>query len=533
MDLISVPEVLDSYNYLYKYEVVYEESEKSELQWKQVNSDADAYEMYNDYAFRHGFSIRKGKVRYVGSSSVWRGRNYVCSNAGLKDTSSKVPRKYSKLDYRTCCEAYIDFVIDEKGVWTAVKHNMDHNHAMIPVEKRYLLRSQRKIQGEHLKFIRTMKASGVRVTDSLRALRKEVGGSPNLCYTVTDVYNTLAIEKAGRLEGGDCNALIKSFAARQAKESDFYYEFEVDGNHALCSVFWRDGRMRRDYEAFGDLMVFDTTYRTNKYGMICAPFVGMNHHCNNVMFGMSFVLDEKTSSFVWLFEAFMRSMGGCRDPITLMTDQAPSIAATIRQIFPSTRHRLCTWHLGENSKTNIGGLRILKGFPEVFDFFLKMMTKYKCSENDWLNHLYDIKEKWCPAYSKDYFSGGVLSSQRSETTNHSASNRLNKTDGLSDFYSTFIDVISEWRSKESKQDFRFLRGNHHLAVANVRLLIHAREIYTISVYVVFEDQFAKGIACCQERKHEDDETICYYVWRPNKDIIRHEVTYEKFTFNIN
>ncbi|XP_021767605.1 protein FAR1-RELATED SEQUENCE 5-like [Chenopodium quinoa] len=236
MDLISVPKVLDSG--VYKYEVVYKESEKSELQWKQVNSDAE-------------------------------------------DTSSKVPRKYSKLDYRTCCEAYIDFVIDEKGVWTA---NMDHNHAMIPVEKRHLLRSQRKIQGEHLKFISTMKASGVRVTDSLRALRKEVGGSPNLCYTVTDVYNALATEKAGRLEGGDCNALIKSFAARQAKENDFYYEFEVDGNHALCSVFWRDGRMRRDYEAFGDLMVFDTTYRTNKYGMICAPFVGMNHHCNNVMF---------------------------------------------------------------------------------------------------------------------------------------------------------------------------------------------------------------------------------------------------------
>ena len=182
---------------------------------------------------------------------------------------------------------------------------------------------------------------------------------------------------------------------------------------------------------------------------------------------------------------------------------------------------------------NLNNYIIILFIGILFFVFNRMMTKYKCSENDWLNHLYDIKEKWCPAYSKDYFSGGVLSSQRSETTNHSVSNRLNKTDGLSDFYSTFLDVISEWRSKESKQDFRFLRGNRHLAVANVSLLIHAREIYTISVYVVFEDQFAKGISCCQERKHEDDETICYYVWRPNKDIIRHEVTYEKFTFNIN
>ncbi|XP_021749388.1 uncharacterized protein LOC110715121 [Chenopodium quinoa] len=175
---------------------------------------------------------------------------------------------------------------------------------------------------------------------------------------------------------------------------------------------------------------------------------------------MGFVLDEKTSNFVWLYEAFMRSMGECRHPITLMTDQAPSIAAAIREIFSSTRHRLCTWHLGENSKTNIGGLIILKGFPEVFDYLLK----------------------YCESLLNFNITG---------------------PDGLSDFYSTFLDVTSEWRSKESKQDLCFLRGNCHLAVANVSFLIHAREIYTISVYV------------------------------PNKDIIRHEVTYEKFTFNIN
>ncbi|XP_021772683.1 protein FAR1-RELATED SEQUENCE 5-like [Chenopodium quinoa] len=386
---------------------------------KQVRSDSEAYEMYNDYAFRHEFSIRRGKNQYVGN---WRGRNYLCSNA---------------------------------GVWTVVKHNMDHNHAMIPTEKRHLLRSQRKIQGEHLKFISTMKTSGVRVSDSLRSLRKEAGGSPNLCFTSSDAYNALATEKAGRLDCCDCNTLIKYFAASQAKEFDFYYEFEVDVTRSLTSVFWRDGRLRRDHEVFGDLMVFDTTYRTNKYGMICAPFVGMNHHCNNVMFGMGFVLDEKTSSFIWLFEAFMRSMGGCRHPAMLMTDQAPSIAAAIREIFPSTRHRLCTWHLGENSKTNIGALRILKGFSKVFDYLLKYCE--------------------CPAEFELYWP--------------------------------------RVRSKESEQDFRFLRGNLHLAVAN--------------------DQFAKRISCSQEWKHEDDETICYYVWRPNKDIIRHEVTYEKFTFNIN
>ncbi|XP_021721488.1 protein FAR1-RELATED SEQUENCE 5-like [Chenopodium quinoa] len=149
---------------------------------------------------------------------------------------------------------------------------MDHYHPLIPIEKRHLLRSQTKVNKEQLKVESVMKASGVMVTDSLCLLSKEVGGLLNFGCTRKDIYNALTIEKANRLDGSDCNQLIKYFAQRKAKEADFYYQFEVDEGNSLTCVFRRDGIMKRDYEHFGDLMVFDTTYRTNKYGMICAPF---------------------------------------------------------------------------------------------------------------------------------------------------------------------------------------------------------------------------------------------------------------------
>ena len=59
--------------------------------------------------------------------------------------------------------------------------------------------------------------------------------------------------------------------------------------------------MLDDYVLFGDLVFFDTTYRTNKYDMICVLFVGMNHHSKNAMFGCGFLMNEKIRSFVWLF----------------------------------------------------------------------------------------------------------------------------------------------------------------------------------------------------------------------------------------
>ncbi|XP_021770663.1 protein FAR1-RELATED SEQUENCE 5-like [Chenopodium quinoa] len=311
--------------------VVFKEVEVSGLMMrKEVRSEQKAFDLYNDYAFKIGFSIRRSNVRIAYKTNIWRSRKYVCSNAGLKDDSKKDVRRFEKLDFRTNCGALVEFIIDKHGVWTAVQHLMEHNHPIIPIDMIHLLRSQRKVNKEQLKVINVMKASGVRVTDSIRLLSKEVGGSLNLGCTRKDIYNALDVEKSNRLDDSDCNQSIKYFAQRQAKESDFYYEFEVDETNSLTCTFWRDGRMKRDYKFFGDMMVFDTTYRTNKYDMICALFVGMNYHCNNVMFGMGFVLDEKTASFIWLFESFMRLMGGGRHPTTIMTNQTPSIAAGIQ-----------------------------------------------------------------------------------------------------------------------------------------------------------------------------------------------------------
>ena len=57
--------------------------------------------------------------------------------------------------------------------------------------------------------------------------------------------------------------------------------------------------MQENYKPFGDLVVFDTTYRINKYDMVCAPVVVMNHHSKNVMLGCGFIMNERIVSFEW------------------------------------------------------------------------------------------------------------------------------------------------------------------------------------------------------------------------------------------
>ena len=41
--------------------------------------------------------------------------------------------------------------------------------------------------------------------------------------------------------------------------------------------------------------------------------------------------------------------------------------------------------------------------------YTRLVTEYNYIDNDWLKKLYKSTKYWCPAFSKDYFSGGILS----------------------------------------------------------------------------------------------------------------------------
>ncbi|XP_060178259.1 protein FAR1-RELATED SEQUENCE 5-like [Lycium barbarum] len=217
----------------------------------------------------------------------------------------------------------------------------------------------------------------------------------------------------------------------------------------MANFFWRDGRSRIDYEIFGDVVYFDTTYRTNKYRMICAPFIGINHHWQNIIFGCAFLSDESAESFKWLFSTFLKSMGGI-SPQTIITDQAQGMAIDIRKVMSGTRHRLCQWHISQNAPSHLGSLNNDKGFSKLFN---------KCmSECDSIT---EFEETWEMMLT----IAGLKASSRSESTNHV----LNGLGDLSTYLHIFVtnyekNEVNKWRLSEEHEDFNcnkkeFLKGS--------------------------------------------------------------------------
>jgi zinc finger SWIM domain-containing protein 3 len=82
---------------------------------------------------------------------------------------------------------------------------------------------------------------------------------------------------------GDAETLTQYLQNRQKADSSFFYAIQVDEDDQITNIFWADERSLLDYEYFGDVICFNSTYKTNSYGRHFSPFVGVNHHRQTII----------------------------------------------------------------------------------------------------------------------------------------------------------------------------------------------------------------------------------------------------------
>ncbi|XP_050368937.1 protein FAR1-RELATED SEQUENCE 3-like [Argentina anserina] len=290
------------------------------------------------------------------------------------------------------------------------------------------------------------------------------------------------------LKAGDAQSLINMFKTKQIEDPMFFYTVQVDQDNRMTNFLWRDGKSKTDFDCFGDIVMFDTTYRTNKYNMICAPFVGVNQHWKNVLFGCAFLLDETTASFIWLFETFLEAMEG-KKPKTIFIDRCQAMANAIEKVFPESRHRLCLWHISKNATHNISCLLQKSDFGELFRKFLfgcvttdefestwnEIITKFTPSGSTWLETLYELREN------------GVHYSV--------------KTHSLLEYY--LHKEAEKMRSSELEETFRCNNGIPSKAAKSSGFKKQPGMVYTRKIYNLFESEFIASLAVKWEEVGSD------------------------------
>lgn len=104
------------------------------------------------------------------------------------------------------------------------------------------MRSQTEVAKNYVGYLQELKDSSVSIVASIRVLKKQVGGSSFVRFTLRDVYNSLCLVKSKDFDGGDMNGPIQMFMWRKENENDFYFDLEVDCNFSyfLLEEWWNE-----------------------------------------------------------------------------------------------------------------------------------------------------------------------------------------------------------------------------------------------------------------------------------------------------
>ncbi|KAF7144860.1 hypothetical protein RHSIM_Rhsim04G0115100 [Rhododendron simsii] len=369
------------------------------------DSEENAHAFYNAYAKVMGFSIRKDRKK-VRRENVVVSRKWVCSRQGVraKKYLERVDRlRAPRAETRVGCKAIFRVRYDVKmGEYIVTHFVSEHNHPLVAPHCVLFLWSHRSVTSADKAQTKAMRNVGI---------------------STGQIMDLMTIQSGGFDKDGDAEGILGYLSAKALDDPLFFYKYDVNHENCLDKLFWADSRSRLDYAAFGDVLVFDTTYRTNAYKKPFVMFCGVSNHYLSIIFGCALLPNETTETYMWVLETLMEAMDG-KKPISVVIDGDKAMRQAIITVIPSAKHRLCTWHLQRNAVSNVHKPKFHEDFKRLkslecdrdeFDKAWAVLVKqYNIESNSWVVEAYRNRHKWAESYLRGHFFAGMSSSQRCE-----------------------------------------------------------------------------------------------------------------------
>ncbi|KAI4345537.1 hypothetical protein L6164_012650 [Bauhinia variegata] len=471
---------------------------------KEFSSANEAYQFYHAYAVYAGFRIRIGQLFRSKNDGLITSRRFVCAKEGFQHPS------------RVGCGAYLRIKRQPSGKWVVDRLQKDHNHKLEPEQE-----------------------DGQNGIPASNILREEVNsGLGNSNFFKIDNYTIPKRSRENHIKSDWYSLLSEYFQARQAEDTGFFYAMEIDNGNCR-SIFWSDGRSRYSCSQFGDVIVLDSSYRTDVYMVPFATFVGVNHHKQPVLLGCALIADESEESFTWLLRTWLRAMSG-RQPVSIVADQDVAIQRAIAKVFPGTHHRFSLWQIKAKEQENLG--RLGEGFTNDYEKCVyhsqtadefdatwnALLNKYGLKDSAWVQEMYEKRASWVPLYLRSTFFAGI---PMNECVESYFGTLLNAHTPLTEFISRYERGLERRREEERRKDFDTSSFQPVLQTKEP-VEEQCRRLYTLTIFKVFQKELLQCYSYLGFKIYEEGGLSRYLVRKCGNDIERHMVTFSTSNLSV-
>ncbi|KAJ1699899.1 hypothetical protein LUZ63_008411 [Rhynchospora breviuscula] len=233
--------------------------------------------------------------------------------------------------------------------------------------------------------------------------------------------------------------------------------------------------------------------------MPVAPFIGVNHHRMSINFGIAMLRSEETTSFVWLFQTWVKAMYDKR-PQVIITDQDAAMRIAIKEVFSNAVHRCCQCHIIRKAREHLGVLynkkegfeddlkRVINRSLTVRDFkegWMSMLKKHKLRNNQHLKNMYEKRSEWVPAYFRGTFFADMSTTQRSESANSSLKIWTNNHKSMYQLVLSVEKIVDNIWEKENDEDITSMNAVPKLSIF-YQIEKDASQVYTRKVMKLFK-----------------------------------------------
>ncbi|XP_028072968.1 protein FAR1-RELATED SEQUENCE 5-like [Camellia sinensis] len=301
---------------------------------QKFDSVEDGEAFYNAYAKAKGFSIQKSRLNTNKEGKV-ASRLWLCSREGQRlpkyldrvAEKSRAPKALTRVGCKAQFRIRYDADAGERGKYVVTHFVADHNHELAEQHCVMYLRSHRSLNNADKAQEIAMRNVVVKTSQIMDYMVNQSGSHENVGF-ILRICTTI---------------------------------FKPNVEQKLRMVM-----RRADYAKFGDVLMFDSTYRTNAYKKPFVMLAGVTNHFRTTIFACVLLANETIDTYTWVLETFMEAMDN-KAPVSVLTDEDKAMREANRRVFLDARHRLCNWHLGKNAVSNVHKSGFAYAFKQCMD----------------------------------------------------------------------------------------------------------------------------------------------------------------------